>query len=94
MPFAGADKLLLTLKFKRYDWKPIEQNYAEQVSLPHFTGHYRQRGSDFGTMAAVIDRAAIPFARRVSLTAAKKGQITFDDCSARTDRFEKLLIDS
>ena len=65
----------------------MEQYYAKQASLPHFSGHYRQRGSGFGALAAGIGRVAIPFARRVILPAAKKlaGQRTFDECSARTN---------
>ena len=50
----------------------MEQYYAKQASLPHFSGHYRQRDSGFGTLAAGIGRVAIPFARRVNLPAAKK----------------------
>ena len=50
----------------------MEQYYAKQASLPHFSGHYRQRGGGFGALAAGIGRAAIPFARRVILPAAKK----------------------
>ena len=42
------------------------------ASLPHFSGHYRQRGRGFGAFAAGIGRVAIPFARRVILPAAKK----------------------
>ena len=50
----------------------MEQYYAKQASLPHFSGHYRQRGSGFGALAAGIGRVAIPFARGVILPAAKK----------------------
>ena len=50
----------------------MEQYYAKQASLPHFSGHYRQRGSGFGALAAGIGRVAVPFARRVILPAAKK----------------------
>ena len=50
----------------------MEQYYAKQASLLHFSGHYRQRGSGFGALAAGIGRVAIPFARRVILPAAKK----------------------
>ena len=50
----------------------MEQYYAKQASLPHFSGHYRQRGIGFGALAAGNGRVAIPFARRVSLPAAKK----------------------
>ena len=28
---------MLTLKFKSYDCNPMEQNYAKQASLPHFS---------------------------------------------------------
>ena len=50
----------------------MEQNYAKQASLPHFSGLYRKRGSGFGALVAGIGRVAIPFARRVTLPAAKK----------------------
>ena len=50
----------------------MEQYYAKQASLPHFSGHCRQRGSGFGALATCIGRVAIPFARRVILPAAKK----------------------
>ena len=50
----------------------MEQYYAKLASLPQFSGHYRQRGSGFGALAAGIGRVAIPFARRVILPAAKK----------------------
>ena len=49
----------------------MKQYYAKQASLPHFSGHYRQRGIGFGALAAGIDRDAIPFARQVFLPAAK-----------------------
>ena len=69
---AGTVKFVLTLKFKRFDWKSMEQYYAKQASLPHFSGHYRQRGSGLGSLAAGIGRVAIPFERCVILQAAKK----------------------
>ena len=50
----------------------MEQNYAKQASLPHFSGHYRQQGSGFGSLAAGIDHVAITFARRAILPAAKR----------------------
>ena len=52
----------------------MEQYYAKQASLPHFSGHYRQRGSGFGALAAGSGRVAIPFARRVILPAKKLGR--------------------
>ena len=50
----------------------MEQNYAKLALVPRFSGHYRQRGSGFGALAAGIGRVAIPFERRVNLPAAKK----------------------
>ena len=41
VPFSGTGKVVLTLNFERLDWKPMEQYYAKQASLPHFSGHYR-----------------------------------------------------
>ena len=47
--------------------------YANQAtSLPHFTGHYRQRGSGFGALAAGIGRVALPLARHFILPTAKR----------------------
>ena len=40
--------------------------------MPHFSGHYRQRGSGFGALAAGIGRVALPLARRFILPAAKR----------------------
>ena len=50
----------------------MKQYYAKQASLPHFSGHSRQRGSRFGALAAGFGRITIPFARQVVLPAAKK----------------------
>ena len=50
----------------------MEQYYTKQASLPHFSGHYRQRGIGFGALATGISHVAIPFERRVILPAAKK----------------------
>ena len=36
----------------------MEQYYAKQASLPHFSGHYGQRGVGFGTLAAGNGRVA------------------------------------
>ena len=40
--------------------------------MPHFSGHYRQRGSGFGALAARIGRVALPLARLFILPAAKR----------------------
>ena len=50
----------------------MDAYYANQASLPHFSGYYRQRGSDFGALAAGIGRVAIPFAKKILLPAAKR----------------------
>lgn len=50
----------------------MESYYARQASLPHFSGHYRQRGSGFGALAAGIGRFALPVAKKFILPAAKK----------------------
>ena len=51
----------------------MDSYYANQAtSLPHFSGHYRQRGSGFGALAAGIGRGALPLARRFILPAAKR----------------------
>lgn len=50
----------------------MEAYYANQASLPHFTGYYRQRGSGFGALAAGIGRFALPLAKKFIIPAAKK----------------------
>ena len=52
----------------------MEAYYSNQASnsMPHFSGNYRQRGSEFGALAAGIGRVALPLARRVIFPAAKK----------------------
>ena len=52
----------------------MDNYYSQQAAstMPHFTGHYRQRGSGFGALAAGIGRFAFPLARKFILPAAKK----------------------
>ena len=52
----------------------MEAYYSNQASqsMPHFSGHYRQRGSGFGALAAGIGRVALPLARKFLWPAAKK----------------------
>ena len=52
----------------------MEAYYSNQASqsMPHFAGHYRQRGSGFGALAAGSGRVAPPLARKFLWPAAKK----------------------
>ena len=52
----------------------MEAYYSNQASqsMPHFSGHYRQRGSGFGALAAGIGRVVLPLARKFLWPAAKK----------------------
>ena len=52
----------------------MDSYYSQQAAsaMPHFAGHYRQRGSGFGALAAGIGRFAFPLARKFILPAAKK----------------------
>ena len=52
----------------------MEAYYSNQASqsMPHFSAHYRQRGSGFGALAAGIGRVALPLARKFLWPAAKK----------------------
>lgn len=47
-------------------------NVQASSSIPHFSGHYRQRGSGFGALAAGIGRVALPIAKKFILPAAKR----------------------
>ena len=51
----------------------MDSYYANQAtSSPHFSGHYRQRGSGFGALAAGIGCSALHLARRFILPTAKR----------------------
>ena len=50
----------------------MEAYYQQQSISPYFSGHYRQRGSRFGALAAGIGRAGLPIARKVLWPAAKR----------------------
>ena len=50
----------------------MDSYYHNQARLPHFSGHYRQRGSGFGALALGIGRVALPLARKFVIPAAKK----------------------
>ena len=50
----------------------MEAYYSNQATSPYFSGHYRQRGSGFGALAAGIGRAALPIARKLIWPMAKK----------------------
>ena len=52
----------------------MEAYYSNQASqpVPHFSGHYRQRGSGFRALAAGIGRVALPLARKIICPAAKR----------------------
>ena len=50
----------------------MEAYYQHQSVSLYFSGHYRQRGSGFGALAAGIGRAALPIARKFLWLVAKK----------------------
>ena len=72
IPFNGTGKVIVGLKFQKTS--VMEAYYSKQASqsMPHFSGHYRQRGSGFGALAAGIGRVALPLARRIIWPAAKR----------------------
>ena len=43
----------------------MDSYYSRQAIMPHFTGHARQRGSGFGSLALGVGRVALPFAKKV-----------------------------
>ena len=52
----------------------MEAYYNSQASnsMPHFTGHYRQKGSGFGALVSGIGRVALHLARRNIWPTAKR----------------------
>ena len=50
----------------------MEAYYHNQATMPHFSGHYRQRGSGFSALAMGIGRVALPLARKFIVPAAKR----------------------
>ena len=72
MSFTGTGKVIVSLKFQKVIlYGAYYSNQASQ-SRPHFSGHYRQRGSGFESLAAGIGRVALPLARKFLWPAAKK----------------------
>ena len=49
----------------------MQNYYSRQATLPHFSGHARQRGSGIGSLALGVGRVALPFAKKVLLPAVK-----------------------
>ena len=73
VPFAGeGGKVDLTLKFQNFLIKIMDAYYHNRATMPHFSGHYRERGSGFGALAMVIGRVALPLARKFMVPAAKR----------------------
>ena len=67
VPFLELEKLFQHYNSTNCPHK-MDLCYANQAtSLPHFSGHFRQRGSSFGDLAAGIGRVALPVARRFIL---------------------------
>ena len=50
----------------------MDAYYHNQATMPHFSGHYRQRSSGFGALAMGIGRVALPLARKFIIPAAKR----------------------
>ena len=50
----------------------MDAYYHNQATMPHFSGHYRQRSSGFGALAMGIGRVALPLARKIIIPAAKR----------------------
>ena len=50
----------------------MDAYYHNQATMPHFSGHYRQRGSGFGALAMGIGRVALPLAQNFIIPAAKR----------------------
>ena len=70
VPFVGTVLVALTLKFPKFRY--MEQYYAQQAQLPHFSGPARQRGSGgLGSLAAGVGQVALPFAKKFLLPAVK-----------------------
>ena len=60
---SAIEKILLSspASFSESFKVKMDSYYENQAtSLPHFSGHYRQRGSGFGALAAGIGRVALP----------------------------------
>ena len=50
----------------------MDAYYHNPATMPHFSGHYRQRGSGFGALAMGTGRVALPLARKFIIPAAKR----------------------
>ena len=50
----------------------MEAYYRHQPTMPHFSGHYRQRCSGFGFLAMGIGQVALPLTQKFLVPAAKR----------------------
>ena len=50
----------------------IDSFYHNQANLSHFWGHYRHQGSCFGALALEKGKKALPMARKMVISGAKK----------------------
>ena len=50
----------------------MDAYYHNQATMPHFSGHYSQRGSGFGALAMGIGRNALLLAQKFIIPAAKR----------------------
>ena len=50
----------------------MEGYHHNQATMPHFSAHYRQRGSGFGALAMGIGGVALPLAWKFIVPAAKR----------------------
>ena len=57
------------MKFRKF--QQMEQYYAQQAQLPHFSGPARQREGSFGSLAAGVGRVALATAKKFLLPAVK-----------------------
>ena len=52
-------------------FEALDKYYSRQGIMLHATGHARQRGGGFGSLALDVGRVALSFAKRVLLTAIR-----------------------
>ena len=65
----------------------MDSYYHNQANIPHFSGHYRQRGSGFGALAWRKWKSGASFDSKVCDTSSKKDRKrTTSSGSSRTDR--------
>ena len=85
MPFAGTVKVVLTLKFKRFDENQLNSIMQSKLHFLISLDTLDNAAVDLALWLLVLVVLLYRLHDRLFYRLQKNGQRTFDECSARTD---------